>query len=79
MPDPDDRQLVQFDRLNLLGKAVFIAGAAVRTTASLIDHALEKTVDMVEEAERAFQQGRDPNVDEAKILEEKEEQRSSRG
>ena len=72
MSDPDDRHLIQFDRLNLLGKAVFIAGAAVRTTASLIDFALEKTVDMVDEAERAFQQGRDPNIEDAKILEERE-------
>jgi hypothetical protein len=72
MPDPDDRRLIQFDKLNLLGKAVFIAGTAVRTTASLIEVALEKTVDLVEEAERAFQQGRDPNIDEAKILEEHE-------
>lgn len=72
MSDPDDRHLIQFDRLNLLGKAVFIAGAAVRTTASLIDFALEKTVDIVDEAERAFQQGRDPNIEDAKILEERE-------
>lgn len=72
MPDPDDRHLVQFDRLNLLGKAIFIAGAAVRTTSSLIDFALEKTVELVEDAERAYQQGRDPNIEDAKILEERE-------
>ncbi len=73
MSDSDDRRIIQFDQLNVLGKAVFLTGAAVRTTVSLIDKALERAVDLVVDAERAFQQGRDPNVEDAKILEEHEE------
>ncbi len=73
MSDSDDRRIIQFDQLNVLGKAVFLTGAAVRTTVSLIDKALDRAVDLVVDAERAFQQGRDPNVEDAKILEEHEE------
>lgn len=67
---PDDRPIIEFERLNLFGKAVFLTGAAVRTTASLIDWAVEKTADVVVEAERAFRDGLDPNVEDAKILDE---------
>ncbi len=73
MSDSEDRRIIQFDQLNVLGKAVFLTGAAVRTTVSLIDKALDRAVDLVVDAERAFQQGRDPNVEDAKILEEHEE------
>lgn len=70
MPKPDERHIVRFSDLNLLGKAVFLTGAAVRTTAVVIDKVLEKTVDLIEEAERAYHDGRDPNVEDAKILKE---------
>ena len=73
MPDPEERQIIEFDRLNLVGKAVFIAGAAVHTTATAIDTMLEKAVDLVLEAERAFKEGLDSTVEDAKILEEHED------
>ena len=69
MPD-SDRRIVRFDQLNLLGKTVYLTGAAVRFAADLIDTTLEKAADLVVEAERAFKEGLDPNVEDAKILEE---------
>lgn len=75
MSDPDKQYLVEFERLNLVGKAVFLTGAAVRTTASLIDFVLERAADVFVEAERAYLQGRDPNVDDAKVLREWREDR----
>ena len=75
MSDSNDRRIIEFERLNPLGKAVFLTGAAVRTTASLIDKTLERAADILIETERAFKEGRDPNVDDAKILEEHDEQR----
>ena len=72
MTDRNDR-LVRFEQLNLLGKSVFLAGAAVRVTANLIDVTLGRAADIVVEAEKAFQQGLDPNVEDAKILEERED------
>ncbi len=73
MPDPEERQIIEFDRLNWLGKTVFIAGFAVNTTVNLIDAALEKAVDLVLEAERAFNEGLD-EPENAKILDEWEEE-----
>jgi hypothetical protein len=73
-----DKRIVEFDRLNLLGKAVFLGGSAVRLAANLIDTVLDRAVEIVEEAEKAFKQGRDPNVEDAKILEEHEEHRRRR-
>ena len=73
MPDPEERQIIEFNRLNLIGKAVFIAGAAVHTTTTFIDKTLEKAVDLVLEAERAFKEGLDSTVEDAKVLEEHED------
>ncbi len=73
MPDPEERRIIEFEKLNWLGKTVFLAGAVVETTAQLLDKALEKAVDLVLETERAFIEGRDSPVDEAKVLEEWED------
>lgn len=72
MSEPD-RRIVEFERLNLLGKAFFLGGAAIRLAANAIDAVLEKTADVVADAERAFREGLDPNIEDAKILEERNE------
>ncbi len=77
MLNPEERQIIEFDRLNRLGKTVFIAGVAVKTTVAFIDTALEKVVDLVLEAERAFKEGLDAPVENAKILEEWEDEDSN--
>ncbi len=68
MSQPERR--VDFDSLNLLGKAVYVGGSAVRILANAIDNAVDRAVDIVVEAEKAFKQGLDPNVEDAKILQE---------
>ena len=73
MPDPEERRIIEFEKPNWLGKTVFLAGAAVETTAQLLDKALEKAVDLVLETERAFKEGRDSPVEDAKILGEWED------
>lgn len=70
-----ERRLIEFERLNLLGKAVFLGGSAVRLAAGLIDQAIDRASDIVADAERAFRQGRDGDIEDAKILEEREERR----
>ena len=70
MPDPDERPTFHFEDLNLLGKAVFLTGAAVRTTASMIDRAIERAADVYLEAEYAFRRELDDAYEDAKILEE---------
>lgn len=70
MKPEDERRLIRFEDLNLFGKAVFLGGATVRGMAGLIDFALEKAAGVVVEAEEAFRKEFDPNLEDAKILEE---------
>lgn len=66
----ESERLVEYERLNLLGKAVFLGGAAVRMAADLIDTAVSRAADIYVDAEKAFKQGYKSNVEDAKILEE---------
>jgi hypothetical protein len=66
---PDDR-IIEFDTLNLLGKVVFVGGAAIRLLAHALDYAVEQVAEVIVQAERAFLEGRDDTVEDAKILEE---------
>lgn len=70
MSESEDK-IIKFEQLNLLGKSVFVAGAAVKLTATILDFALDRTARLIAETERAFIEGKDPNVDDAKILEER--------
>lgn len=71
----EDR-IIQFNELNLLGKAVFVSGLFTRAATRVVDSTIKATVDIVTEAEKAFKQGIDPNIEEAKILEEHDEKPS---
>lgn len=73
MPQNKEDRLIEYERLNTLGKAIFLGGGAVRLAANLIDSVLTRAADVAIDAEKAFRQGLDPNVEEAKILEEREE------
>lgn len=68
-----ERRIVDFDKLNLVGKALFLTGSAVKALASGLDAALNQAADLVVDIERSFKDGLDPNIEEAKIIEEREE------
>lgn len=68
-----NKPIIHFGNLNLLGKAVYIGGFAVRLMTDLIDATIDKAVDLALETEKAFKQGRDPRVEDAKIIDEYEE------
>ena len=70
---------VEFDTLNLLGKAVYVGGSAVRLLAKAIDGAVDRAVDVVLDVEKAFKQGLDPNIEDAKILQETSGSREKSG
>ncbi len=72
MPDREDPH-VRFHELNWLGRAVYLGGTAVRLTANLIDRTLDRAAGTVAEAERAFKSEIDPNVEDANIIDEREE------
>lgn len=75
MADRDqEERIVQFSNLNLLGKAVFVGGAVTRATTHLIERAISATADMVVETEKAFKQGLDPNIEDANIIDENDEE-----
>ncbi len=65
------KKKIEFDRLNLIGKAVYIGGAGFRVVAGAIDSAVNRAVDIYLDAEKAFKQGLDPNIEDAKILDER--------
>lgn len=66
----DSKRLVEFDRLNLLGKAVFLGGSAVKLAAHAIDTAVRRAADVYVDAEKAFRQELDTDIEDAKILRE---------
>lgn len=72
------QRLVRFGDLNMLGKAVFIGGAITRVATKAVDSAIKASADIVVEAEKAFKQGLDPNIEDAKILDESEEKRKKK-
>lgn len=78
MSDEAERWIRRFEQEGALGKAALLGGTAVRLTANFIDRALARAAATAAEAERAFRRELDPNVEDAKILEEWDEQGGSR-
>lgn len=72
MPDSGKQIIIEYRRLNVLGRAVYLTGGLVNLATRAIDGALVKAVDVVLAAEQAFKEGRDPNIDEARVLRETE-------
>ena len=75
--DTPEREIEQwaqrFEQSNALGKAALVSVTAVRLTARLLDKALDRAAGTVAETERAFKREMDPNVQDAKILDEWDE------
>jgi len=66
-PEEGERRIAD---LNLLGRLVYFAGQSVRVTADLLESVIKLAADTYVEAEKAFKQGLDPNVDDANIIDE---------
>ena len=69
---PEERRYA-FRDLNPLGKTIFLTGAAVRGAGTLLERAIDRAAEVAVETERAFREGRDPNIDDANVLDEKED------
>jgi hypothetical protein len=65
-----DRRIVEFDRLNWLGKAVYSGGLVAAAAGRMLDYAVSTATTLIDEAERAFRDGLDDSVDDAHIVEE---------
>lgn len=69
----DEHKIIKFDNLNLLGKLVYVGGVLTRTAQDVVQTAVDATSEIISEAEKAFKEGLDPNIDDAKIIDEIEE------
>lgn len=58
-----------------LARVSALGGSAIRFAAGLIERGVSRAVDVALDAEKAFRQGLDPNIEDAKILEEHDERR----
>jgi hypothetical protein len=61
----------RFGDLNWLGKTVYVGGAAMRLSANVLDHVARRASSLADEARREFEREMDPNIEDAKILEER--------
>lgn len=77
MPTEPDEQLEswadRFENANLVGRAMLLGGGAVRLTANAVDLLLKKAAKTAVDAEKLFLSETDPNVSDAKVIEEVEE------
>ena len=72
--EPTERWIARFEQADLTGKAALLSGTAVRFTANLIDKTLDRAASTVAEAEQAFKREIDPTMEDAKILDEWEDE-----
>ncbi len=73
-PDQQVESWVErFENASLFGRAQLLGGGAVRLTANAIDSILKRVARTAVDAEKAFLGELDPNVSDAKVIEEVEE------
>jgi hypothetical protein len=65
------REHPHFYELNWLGKAVYLGGTALRLSANLVDRTVEQANRIVEDSRAAYLREVDPNIEDAKIIEER--------
>lgn len=71
MPDESPpRRRVNLSNLNWLGKSVFIGGAVMRLTANFLDSTAERVTKIAAESKEAFDREVDPNIEDARVIEE---------
>ncbi len=67
-PEPrSEERLVEFERLNTLGKLACLGGFAARFAAGTLHAAARRAVNIYADSAKAFREGRDPNIDDARI------------
>jgi hypothetical protein len=70
MSEDKPRRRVNISNLNWLGKSVFVGGAVMRMTANLIDTTAKRVNKIASDSKRAFERELDPNMEEARVIEE---------
>lgn len=68
--DSSPERRVDIQDLNWFGKTVYVGGAALRLAANAVDATARRVSRVAEESKEAFQRELDPNVEEARVLDE---------
>lgn len=63
----------RFERAGLLERVGLLGGGAVRLLANAIDRGLDRAASVAVESKRAFERELDPNVSDARVLDESDE------
>ncbi len=71
-----DKRPLRLENPTLLGKVVGLSSVAAKAVFSGVDLVLNTVADIVVDAEKAFKDGLDPNIDDAKIVAEREKRKS---
>ena len=69
---------VEYDRLNTVGKAVYITGSIFKVAESVFDFTVSSLSSIWDQAQEAFGEGMDDNVSDAVILNEDENKDNAR-
>lgn len=60
----------RFERMTLVERLAFLAGGGIHMIARAVESAVDQTAAVVARARKSYRQGLDPNILEAKILDE---------
>lgn len=66
-------------KLNWFGKTVYAGGTLLRLTANLVDATASRVSKIAAESKRAFDRELDPNIEEARVIEETPRRESEPG
>lgn len=66
---PTERRVEPHD-LNWFGKTVYLGGTVLRLTANLVDATARRVSKIAAESKEAFDRELDPNIDDARVIEE---------
>ncbi len=75
MPQDDRSWVERYERAGWLERFGLLGGGAVRVTANLIESGIDRAARIVVDAQEAYRREVDPNVSDAKVLEEWDEPR----
>jgi hypothetical protein len=70
MSNDPPRRRVNLSDLNWLGKSVFVGGTVLRLTANLIESTAGRVSSIAAQSRQAFERELDPNIEEARVIEE---------
>jgi hypothetical protein len=69
------RKVVEFEQLNALGKAIYAGGLVAAATGRAVNFVVDSASHLIDEAERAFREGLNDDIEDATIIDEDERPR----